>query len=289
MSNKIADTDLIINPDGSVYHLSLKPKDISDIVLTVGDPGRVHRISQHFDGIDFEMNKREFITHVGTYKGRRITAMSTGMGTDNVEIVMHELDALVNVDLKTRIPHEEKRSLKIIRIGTSGSIQEDVRLGTHVMSEYAVGIDPIIAFYPFEPTVFEKEVAEAFQKEAGIPFPVYCSRGSSELIEAFRDLTTVGNTLTCVGFYGPQGRKLRIPTKFSDLVDKYNYFHYKDFWLTNLEMESAAYYAFGRMMGHQMLSLNAIIANRIRNRFSKDPYKVVDSLIKKVLDRVVQL
>ena len=289
MPYKIADTDLIINPDGSVYHLNLKPKHISDIVITVGDPGRVHRISGHFDSVDFEMNKREFITHVGTYKGRQITVLSTGMGTDNVEIVMMELDALVNIDLKTRIPHEKQKSLKIIRIGTSGSIQEDVRLGTHIMTEYAMGIDPMMVFYPFEPTPFEKEVADAFKKETDLPFPIYCSRGSNELIEAFRDLATPGNTLTCNGFYGPQGRSLRIKTRYDGLVDKYNYFHHKDFWLTNLEMESSAYYALARIMGHQALSFNAIIANRIRNRFSKDPYKVIDSLIKKVLDRVVQL
>jgi uridine phosphorylase len=289
MPNKIADTDLIINPDGSVYHLNLKPKHISDIVLTVGDPGRVYRISRHFDRIEFEMNKREFITHVGTYKGRQITVMSTGMGTDNVEIAMIELDALVNINLKTRIPHEKPRQLKIIRVGTSGSIQEDLRLGSHVMTEYAIGLDPLMVFYPFEPTPFEKEVAEAFKKDTGIPYPIYCARGSEELIDAFKDLMTPGNTLTCNGFYGPQGRTHRTPTNFPGLVDKYNYFHYKDFWLTNLEMESAAYYALGRLMGHQTLSLNAIIANRIRNRFSKDPYKVVDSLIKKVLDRVIQL
>jgi uridine phosphorylase len=289
MANKISNTDLIINPDGSVYHLNLKPSHVSDIVLTVGDPGRVHRISRHFDKIEFEMNKREFITHVGTYKGKRLTVMSTGMGTDNVEIAMIELDALVNVDLKTRLPHQEKKSLKIIRVGTSGSIQEDIRLGSHILSEYAIGLDPLMVYYPFEPTKFEQEVASAFQKETGIPYPLYCARGSNELIEAFRDLMTVGNTLTCNGFYAPQGRILRADIHFPKLVDTYNYFHYKDFWLTNLEMETAAYYALGRILGHQTLSVNAILANRVRNRFSKDPYKVVDAMIKKVLDRVIQL
>ncbi|MFT4737216.1 MAG: uridine phosphorylase [Cyclobacteriaceae bacterium] len=289
MAIKISDTDLIVNADGSVYHLNLKPHDISDIILTVGDPGRVHRISQHFDKVEFEMNKREFITHVGTYKGKRLTVLSTGMGTDNVEIVMQELDALVNINLKTRLPNEELKKLKIIRVGTSGSIQEDVRLGSHILSEYAIGIDPLMLYYPFEPTQFEKEVATAFQKETKIPYPLYCARGSNELIEAFRDLMPVGNTLTCNGFYAPQGRQLRVQTQYSHLVNTYNYFHYKDFWLTNLEMETAAYYGLGRVLGHETLSLNAILANRVRNKFSKDPNKVVDALIKKVLDRVTQL
>lgn len=289
MANKISDADLIINPDGSVYHLNLKPSNISDIILTVGDPGRVHRISRHFDKVEFEMNKREFITHTGTYKGRKVTVMSTGMGPDNVEIAMIELDALVNIDLQTRIPHEVPKSLKIIRVGTSGSIQEDVRLGSHVLSEYAIGLDPLLVYYPFEQSKFEKEVAAAFQKEAGIPYPLYCARGSNELIEAFRDLMIVGNTLTCNGFYAPQGRILRSPINFPKLVDSYNYFHYKDFWLTNLEMETSAYYALGRILGHQTLSMNAILANRVKNRFSKDPYKVIDALIKKVLDRVIEL
>jgi uridine phosphorylase len=289
MANKIPDTELIINPDGSIYHLNLKPGQITDIVLTVGDPGRVHRISRHFDEVEFEMNKREFITHVGCYKGKRITVMSTGMGTDNVEIAMMELDALVNIDFKTRLPHEEPKSLKIIRVGTSGSIQEDVRLGSHILSEYAIGLDPLMVYYPFEPTKFENDVALAFQKETGIPYPLYCARGSNELIESFRDIFTLGNTLTCNGFYAPQGRMLRSNIRYPRLVDNYNYFHHKDFWLTNLEMETAAYYALGRILGHQTLSINAILANRVRARFSKDPYKVIDAMIKKVLDRVAEL
>jgi uridine phosphorylase len=278
MANKISDTDLIINPDGSIYHLNLKPSHVAEIVLTVGDPGRVHRISRHFDKIEFEMNKR-----------KRLTVMSTGMGTENVEIAMIELDALSNIDLKTRLPHQEKKSLKIIRIGTSGSIQEDVRLGSHILSEYAIGLDPLMVYYPFQPNKFEQEVTAAFQTETAIPYPLYCCRGSNELIESFKDLMTVGNTLTCNGFYAPQGRALRGENHFPKLLDTYNYFHYKDFWLTNLEMETAAYYALGRILGHQTLSVSAILANRVRNRFSKDPNKVVDAMIKKVLDRVIQL
>ncbi|MAE86813.1 MAG: phosphorylase [Flammeovirgaceae bacterium] len=283
---KISETDLIINPDGSVYHLNLKPEHVSEKIITVGDPSRVHRISSHFDNVDFEMNKREFITHTGMYKGKRLTVISTGMGTDNVEILMNELDALFNIDLKTREVKEKPTSLKIVRIGTSGSIQEDMRLGTHVMSEYGIGMDPMMHFYEFEMGTFEKEIAKSLQKAIGLPYSPYVVKGSEELIELFKDLMTPGNTLTCHGFYGPQGRTLRVPIKYPDLVDKLTYFHHNDFWISNLEMETAGYYGLAKVLGHEMISLNAIIANRVRNRFSKDPNKVIDSLIKKVLDRI---
>jgi len=283
---KISETDLIINPDGSVYHLNLKPEHVSDKIITVGDPSRVHRISSHFDNVDFEMNKREFITHTGIYKGKRLTVISTGMGTDNVEILMNELDALFNIDLKTREIKEEHTKLRIVRVGTSGSIQEDIRLGSHVMSEYGIGMDPMMHFYQFEMGEFEKGVATALQESLDFPYSPYIIRGSDELIELFKDVTIAGNTLTCHGFYGPQGRTLRIPIRYPDLIEKLNYFHHNDFWITNMEMETAGYYGLARALGHEMISLNAILANRVKNRFSKDPNKVIDSLIVKVLDRI---
>lgn len=283
---KISETDLIINPDGSVYHLNLKPEHVSEKIITVGDPGRVHRISSHFDKIEFEMNKREFITHTGLYKGKRLTVISTGMGTDNVEILMNELDALFNIDLKTREVKPEPTSLKIIRIGTSGSIQEDMRLGSHVMSEYGIGMDPMMHFYQYEMGTYESEVASALQKEIGLPYSPYIVRGSDELIELFRDNTTPGNTLTCHGFYGPQGRTMRVPIRYPNLIEKLNYFHHNDFWITNMEMETAGYYGLAKLLGHEMISLNAIIANRVRNRFSKNPNKVIDALIRKVLEKI---
>ncbi len=283
---KISETDLIINPDGSVYHLNLKPEHVADKIITVGDPGRVHRISSHFDKVDFEMNKREFITHTGTYKGKRLTVISSGMGTDNVEILMNELDALFNIDLKTREVKKEHTSLKIVRIGTSGSIQEDLRLGSHLMSEYGIGMNPIMYFYEFEMEAYEAQVALALQKALDLPYLPYVVRGSDELLETFKEVTTTGNTLTCNGFYAPQGRNLRAPIKYPGLIDKLNYFHHENFWITNLEMETAGYYGLAKILGHQMISLNAIIANRVRNRFSKNPNKVIDALIKKVLDRI---
>jgi uridine phosphorylase len=286
---KISETDLILNEDGSVYHLSLLPKQISDTIITVGDPNRVNRVSEFFDDIEFEMNKREFITHVGTYNGKRITVMSTGIGTDNIEIFLTELDALVNIDLKTREPKSRKKKLKIIRIGTSGALQEDIPLGSHLISDYAVGFDNLMAFYDLKQDEFEQQIAEDIQAKTKIPFTPYVVRGSDQLKKQIGGPDMIiGNTVTTPGFYAPQGRELRIGTKFPKLLEDLNYYHNKtsDFWLTNFEMETAGYYAMGRMLGHEILSVNAIIANRIKNKFSKDPNKVVDALIKKVLDRI---
>ncbi len=279
-----SETDLILNPDGSIYHLNLKPKDISDKIITVGDPSRVHRVSKFFDRIDFEMNKREFITHVGVYKGKRLTVISTGMGTDNVEILMTELDALVNIDFKKREPKPKKTKLRIVRIGTSGSLQEDIRLGSHLVSEYALGLDPMAHFYLMDMEANEKLYCEKLQETIGLPYTPYCVSASESLLDLFRDVVRFGNTVTCHGFYAPQGRELRLPIRYPNLVRDLNYFHVDDFWLSNLEMETAGYYALAKLLGHDMISLNAIVANRIRNKFSKDPNKVIDSLIKKVLD-----
>ncbi|HNU42416.1 MAG: uridine phosphorylase [Bacteroidetes bacterium OLB12] len=283
---KISETDLILNPDGSVYHLNLLPKNISDTVIAVGDPGRVYMVSQYFDEVEFEMNKREFITHVGKYKGKRITVISTGIGPDNVEIFFNELDALVNIDLKTREPKTRKRKLKVIRIGTSGALQEDIPVGTHLLSDYAVGLDNLMNFYDLPMDDFETGLAHDIQKKTGLPFMPYVVRGSETLRKQIENEMRIGNTVTCPGFYAPQGRELRLPIRFPQLLEDLNYYHKGDFWLTNFEMETSAYYAFGRLLGHEVLSANAIIANRIKNKFAKDPNKVVESLIKKVLDRV---
>ncbi len=284
---RISETDLIINPDGSVYHLSLKPSHLSDTIITVGDPNRVHRISQYFDNVDFEMNKREFITHIGKYKGKRITVISSGMGTDNVEILMNELDALANIDLRTREPKARRRKLKIIRIGTSASIQEDIRLGTHILSEYAIGMDPLMYYYHLDRTDLETTISDKLSREIELPYSPYCVKASNTLIEKFKDVGVFGNTVTCHGFYAPQGRSLRVPIRYPHLVDNLCQFHHDNFWLTNLEMETAGYYAMSRILGHEMISFNAIIANRTRNKFSKDPNRVIDSLIRKVLETIV--
>ncbi len=284
---KISETDLVLNPDGSVYHLNLLPKNISDTIIAVGDPSRVYMVSQHFDEVEFEMNKREFITHVGKYKGKRITVISTGIGTDNVEIFLTELDALANIDLKTREPKARKKKLKIIRIGTSGALQEDIPVGSHLVSDYAVGLDNLMNFYDLPMDDFEAGLAHDIQKKTGLPFMPYVVRGSELLRDQIGGTDMIkGNTVTCPGFYAPQGRILRLPIRYPKLLEDLNYYNKGDLWLTNFEMETSAYYAFGRMMGHEMLSANAIIANRIKTKFSKDPHKIVESLVKKVLDRV---
>ncbi|SHH51151.1 uridine phosphorylase [Chryseolinea serpens] len=284
----ISETDLILNKDGSVYHLNLLPKHISDTIITVGDPSRVYRVSQYFDDVEFEMNKREFITHVGKYKGKRITVISTGIGTDNIEIFFNELDALVNIDLKTREPKARRKRMKIIRIGTSGALQDDIPLGAHLATEYAVGFDNLMNFYNLENDGFEESIARDIQKKLALPFSPYVVKGSATLKQNIAADMITGNTITSPGFYAPQGRSLRIPIKYPKLLEDLTRYHNKsnDFWLTNFEMETAGYYALARLLGHDVLSVNAIIANRVKNKFSKDPNKVIDALIKKVLERI---
>ncbi|MBX2967485.1 MAG: nucleoside phosphorylase [Cyclobacteriaceae bacterium] len=285
---KVTETDLILNKDGSVYHLNLLPKHISDIIIAVGDPGRVYKVSQHFDEVEFEMNKREFITHTGHFNGKKISVISTGIGTDNVEIFMTELDALVNMDLKTREPKSRKKKLKIIRIGTSGALQEDIPVGSHLVTDYAVGLDNLMEFYELPVTKFEKSIANDIQKKVKLPVVPYVVQGSPTLLSRIGHDMIKGNTITTPGFYAPQGRKVRAATRMPKLLDDFNYYHNKtsDFWLTNFEMETAALYAMGRLLGHEMLSANAIIANRIKSKFAKNPEKVIDSLIEKVLERI---
>ncbi len=283
---KISETDLILNPDGSVYHLNLLPKHISETIITVGDPSRVYMVSQFFDEVDFEMNKREFITHVGKFNGKRITVISTGIGTDNVEIFFNELDALVNVDLKTRELKSRKKKLKIIRIGTSGALQDDIPLGTHLYTDYAVGLDNLMNFYNLPMDETEQALAKDIQEKAGFTFTPYVVRGSGGLNEQIGFDMVKGNTVTCPGFYAPQGRQVRLPIRYPKLMEDLNYYHKDDFWLTNFEMETAGYYALARLLGHEVLSVNAIIANRVKNKFSKNPNKIIESLIQKVLERI---
>jgi uridine phosphorylase len=285
---KISETDLVLNRDGSVYHLSLLPRHISDTILTVGDPSRVNAVSQHFDSIEFEINRREFITQVGTYRGKRLTVISTGIGTDNIEIFFTEIDALANIDLKTREPKSRKRKLRIIRIGTSGALQEDIPVGSHLVSDYAVGFDNLMNFYELRQDDLEKSIAEDIRKKLNLPFTPYLARGSQALRKQLGEGMIVGNTITAPGFFAPQGRVMRIPIKYPKMLEDLTAYHHQagDFWLTNFEMETAGYYAMARLLGHEVLSANAIIANRVKNQFSKDPNSIVEGLIQTILDRV---
>lgn len=281
-NRQIPESELIINSDGSIYHLHLKPDALASSVFTVGDPDRVALVSKYFDQIDFKTQKREFVTHTGWKNGKRVTVMSTGMGTDNIEILMTELDALVNVDLTTREIKSEKTSLQIIRIGTSGSMQEDLPVGTLLASKVAIGMDTLMVYYP--ELAGDQSLAEAVQTELGLSFLPYQAAASSTLLEKLDQDFIKGTTLTCPGFYAPQGREVRLKPRFDKMIERLSAIRYQGKKLTNFEMETAGYYAMGELLGHQMLSLNAIVANRPLKQFDPEADKTVDRLIQKALD-----
>ncbi|WP_161890493.1 nucleoside phosphorylase [Pontibacter russatus] len=282
----IPESELIINPNGTIYHLNLLPEHISDTIITVGDPDRVARVSRYFGEIEVAVEKREFITHTGYYKGKRLTVISTGMGTDNIDILMNELDALVNIDFQSREPNEDKIRLRIIRVGTSGALQDTVPLGSHLASHTAVGLDSLMEFYPLEQREDELYIGSALQEALGLSFRPYCVSGSDSLIKKVAYDMIPGNTLTCPGFYAPQGRVLRAGLRHPDLLQTYRNFRLNDYKFTNFEMETAGYYSLGRLLDHEVLSLNAIVANRISKTFAANADEVIDDLILKVLERV---
>ena len=289
--SEIKSSELILNPDGSVYHLNLKPDHIAHNIIFVGDQNRVEKITQFFDSIEFSTQKREFKTQTGTLKGKRITVMSTGIGPDNIDIVMNELDALVNIDLETRQPKSELTKLNIIRIGTSGSLQSDIPTDSFVMSKYAVGLDNMLRSYLVDDIV-EKDIEDAFITQTnwdlrkGRPTVVSCSETLEKLIES--DQMFKGFTGTAGGFYGPQGRVLRLDIQDPALNNKMDNFNFNGTRMTNLEMETSAIYGLGKLLGHETLSLNAIIANRADGTFSVDPYKAVDELIAYTLKKLTE-
>lgn len=282
----IAESELILNPDGSIYHLNLLPEHISDTIIAVGDPDRVKMVSRYFEEIEFQTAKREFVTHTGYYRGKRITVVSSGIGTDNVDILLNELDALVNIDFLTRQLTDERISLRLVRVGTSGALQETVPVGSHLVSEYAVGLETLMQFYPLPQTEFESRVGEALQQRLGLAFRPYCVRGSEELHRQVAYDMIPGATVTCPGFYGPQGRLLRLEASLPNLIQDLHDFREGELRLTNFEMETAGYYGLGRLLGHEVISLNAIVANRITGEFAKDPDDVIDDLILKTLNRL---
>lgn len=286
MAKRIPESELIINPDGSIYHLNLKPEHLASNIIAVGDPERVPKISKYFDEIEFKISKREFVTHTGWYRGTRITAISTGMGTDNIEIFMTELDALVNIDLKERVVKDKHTSLNIVRVGTSGSMRREIPEGSLLASEYGIGLDTLMAFYKTDYTDLEEKVAEKIQDSLGLGFKPYCIKGSEKLLHIFGKGLIKGNTVTCPGFFGPQGREVRIKPALPDLIEKLGNMKIDGMHLTNFEMETAGYYAMGRLLGHEVLSLNAIIANRATRQFSKNPYDLVDQLIRHTLNEM---
>jgi uridine phosphorylase len=282
-------SELILNPDGSVYHLKLKPNDIADTVIFVGDQDRVKKITKHFDTIEVDKQKREFKTQTGAYKGKRISVISTGIGPDNIDIVLNELDALVNIDLNTREPKEKLTSLNIIRIGTSGSLQDDIPVDSFVISSHGLDLNAMLHAYQITP-VTNPDIEEAFIKHTnwnsnkGRPLIINNYQGLENQFES--EQTFKGITATAGGFYGPQGRVLRLPLQDPKLNGKIDSFRYNGLRVTNLEMETSVIYGLSKLLGHKALSINAIIANRANGTFSKNPGLVVENLIKYALKRM---
>lgn len=290
---QIKDSELIVNPDGSIYHIKLREEHIADDVIVVGDQNRVKVVSKYFDTIEHEINNREFFTHTGTYNGKRITVMSTGIGTDNVDIALNELDAAVNIDLETRMVKENKRSLNIVRIGTSGALQADLQVDSFLVSSHGAGFDPVLHFYKDKEQVFDRDLMDAFIKhsewkgELSIPYFV---KGSSDLLEKLSggDNVNVGITATAAGFYGPQGRELRLTPAIPNLNEIITDFSHNGLRITNFEMETSTLFGLGRLLGHNCCTICALIANRYTKTFSKDYKVTVDKLVKYTLDKLTE-
>ena len=287
--SRIEESELILNPDGSVYHLNLLPENIADNIIFVGDQNRVPKVAKHFDSIEFKTQKREFRTITGTYKGKRFSVISTGIGPDNIDIVINELDALVNIDLKLRTVKTELKSLNIIRVGTSGSLQADIPVDSFVLARYGLGFDGMLHSYNCE-HILEKDFEDAFIKHTNYSerkSRPYCVKNSKKIEEKLiSDKVFVGVTATAGGFYGPQGRVLRLSIQDNDLNKKIDSFSFNKEKITNLEMETSAIYGLSKLLGHKAVSMNAIIANRANGTFSKDPYKAVENLIEYTLNKL---
>lgn len=282
-------SELILNDDGSIYHLNLKPHQIADTIIVVGDPDRVDSVAAFFDHTECKVRKREFHTQTGTYKGKRLSVVSTGIGTDNIDIVLNELDALVNIDFESRKIKKDLKQLTIVRIGTSGSLQKDIPLDSFVISEAAIGFDSLLHYYehPEQPkTGFIKALEEHLKLSPEISTPYFLEANKS-LVKKISSSKTIGAiTATNVGFYAPQGRILRAKPKDPNLIDKIASFEFDGKKITNMEMETSGIYAMASILGHKALSTNAIIANRATGKFSKDSKKAVKQLIEYILEKL---
>lgn len=282
---QIAPSELIINSRGAVYHLDVRPEELATTIISVGDPDRVALLSRHFDNIEFKRQHREFITHTGTINNKRLSVVSTGIGPDNIDIVINELDALVNIDFETRTIKEELTALQIMRLGTCGSLQKDIPVDNFVASTHGLGLDNLLNFYRHEHNDEEKLLLQSFmtQTQLNNSSQPYISGASASLLKNFVDGFHQGITVTCPGFYGPQGRVLRLGLSNPQLVDRLTDFSFGQHRISNFEMETSAIYGLGRLLGHHCLSLNAVVANRVVKEFSKDSAAAVNNLIEKVL------
>ncbi len=282
----IAESELIINSRGAVYHVNCRPEEIANTIITVGDPDRVKEVSKHFDRIEFKNNHREFVTHTGFIGKKRLSVTSTGIGPDNIDIVLNELDALVNINFETRTIKEKLTSLNIIRVGTSGSLQKEIPVDSFVASTHGLGLDNLLNFYLHNNNEEEKQLLHAFnthtQLHQGITSP-YINGASMLLLKEFVNNFHQGITVTCPGFYGPQGRVLRMGLTNPQLIDRLTSFGFGQHRISNFEMETSAIYGMGKILGHHCLSLSAIVANRISKTFSKDGNAAVEKLIQQTL------
>lgn len=279
------ESELIINADGSIYHLALRPDEIADIVFLVGDQNRVDRVSKHFDEIEVRRAKREFVTHTGRIGHKRLSVISTGIGTDNIDIVVNELDALANIDLDRRRVKEDKRSLTLIRLGTAGGFHESVEVGSVVTSTYAIGLDPFPLYYKWKPDSFIQSFPTEDQEEwPDFMRSAYITVAAEESIALFNNYGTSGVTLTCMGFYGPQGRELRLSSKLAPVIPLLRDFRYRDMPILNLEMETSALYFLSHLLGHRPFSISTILANRMSGQYSANTLEAVDKMIAAVLD-----
>ncbi len=284
---RIADSELIITKRGAIYHLDLRPEELADTVIVVGDPDRVKKVSKHFDRIEHQQQHREFITHTGYIGQKRLSVMSTGIGPDNIDIAINELDALANIDFETREIKSNFQKLNIIRFGTSGSLQADIPVDSFVASTHGLGLDNLMNYYAYEKSASENELVDAFVEQTGLDLDItipYVFEGGPSLINKFKEDFYKGITVTCPGFYGPQGRILRLGLKSPGLINKLTDFRHDNHRITNFEMETSAIYGLGKLLGHECLSVNAIVANRVVQKFSEDSNAAVEKLIKKALE-----
>ena len=286
----IAPSELILNPDGSIYHLGVRPGELATTIITVGDPERVAKVSRHFDSIEVKRQKREFITHTGFIGNRRITVMSSGIGPDNIDIVINECDAIFNIDLETKLPKTTHQPLNFIRLGTSGCIQPDIAVDNILVSEYGIGLDGMLAYYKRDLSEDEVALEKAFYDHCAsidLPLKVQVAKAHHPKMQIPSNIHR-GITLTCAGFYGPQSRQLRAAPKAPGLLDHLSSFKYKKHPITNLEMESAAIFGLCNILGHRSIAINTLIANRANLTFSKDPKKAVAGMITSALGWIVE-
>lgn len=285
MSTIIPESELVLNNDGSIYHLHLLPEELAETVILVGDQNRVAEVSKHFDKIEVKRSKREFITHTGYVGNKRISVVSTGIGTDNIDIVMNELDALANINLKTREVNATPTSLKFIRIGTSGSLQDNLQVNDILVSSYGLGLDSLMQFYDYEENDEISNMLNAIDEQLELLFVnPYLFKAPGDLFAQFSKHFNFGITATCCGFYAPQGRMLRAEAKYEDLINRLSNIEVNGLRITNFEMETAAIYGMATLLGHEAVSVNAILANRINHTFSSNPGLIVESAIKRVLE-----